>query len=159
MSLYFRRIFRSVARFVRVGALAGSFFSWPQGLTAADFEVAAITEPTPVAPWFDSAHQQEWRLLSLGAPWAKARKICRAAKMRLPTIDALQIAQPHLLSVSAGQQALEVSELVWSANSWSDASNGGRASAIVMSMRSGENTSVGKDNHLPVLCVRPIRRR
>ena len=111
-----------------------------------------------VASWIDSRNQQEWRILSMGARWQIAHKICRDAKMRLPRIETLQDAQIHLINVSAGQMALEVSELVWSADSWSETSNE-RPSAVAMSMRNGENTSVGKDNSLPVLCVRDLPAR
>jgi hypothetical protein len=108
-----------------------------------------------VASWIDSRNHQEWRLLSLGARWQSANKICRDAKMRLPRIETLQDVHAHLINVSAGQKALEVSELVWSSDSWTEASPE-RPSAVAMSMRNGENTSVGKDNSLPVLCVRDL---
>jgi|GEM_PF-6323820 hypothetical protein len=120
--------------------------------------VSAAKSGEEVASWVDLRNQQEWRLLSVGARWQAASKICRNANMKLPRIETLQDAQPNLISVSAGQKALEVSELVWSADSWTGSSND-RPGAVAMSMRNGENTSVGKNNLLPVLCVRDLSDR
>ena len=144
---------RSIFGKVFIGLLAAAL----PVVVAPVYARTTVVDKVPVvaAAWIDSRNQQEWRLLATGATWQEAKKICRDAKMRLPRIETLQDAQAQLLSVSAGRKALEVSELAWSADSWGEPL-GNKSSAVAMSLRNAENTSVDRENSLPVLCVRDL---